>query len=367
MAEGDEQTAPVSSGSPHFSGSARVPGGSRPSAATPDHAVGTAKIPAPGALSAGTAELPLAAALGGGTAELPIAGPPLGAEAAGAPAGGGLPHLLRMPVAEGVSLNVRHWPGARQPFLLVHGLSSNARLWDAVAADLHVAGHPVYAVDLRSHGESDAPPTGYDTATAAADLAMLGLPGAVVAGQSWGGNVAVLYAARHPESVAGLALVDGGWLDPSSDFGSWAECEATLMPPDIDGSLAADLRDRIRIDHPGWSEGAIDATLANLVVHPDGTLTRRLPVDKHMRIVRSMWDDPPRPYFGALTMPTMLIPALPADADLAASRMARVETASRSIPDPTIRAYPDSDHDLHAQHPHELAADLLTLAGWTPR
>jgi pimeloyl-ACP methyl ester carboxylesterase len=73
--------------------------------------------------------------------------------------------IKAVPVADGVTLRVRHWPGPASPaFLLVHGLSSNARLWDQVAGRLAAAGHPAYAVDLRSHGESDAPPAEYDTA-----------------------------------------------------------------------------------------------------------------------------------------------------------------------------------------------------------
>src|SRR4051812_8795959 len=94
----------------------------------------------------------------------------------------------RVRVADAVFLHVRRWPGELRPFLLVHGLSANARLWNEVAAELSAAGHPVTAVDLRSHGESDAPPDGYDTATAADDLAALGIAGAVVAGHAWGGN-----------------------------------------------------------------------------------------------------------------------------------------------------------------------------------
>lgn len=269
----------------------------------------------------------------------------------------------RVRVADGVFLRVRRWPGEKRPFLLVHGLSSNALLWGEVGDELSAAGHPVHAVDLRSHGDSDAPPGGYDTATAADDLAALGLAGAVVAGQSWGGNVTVALAAKHPELVAGLALVDGGWLDPASEFPSWEACEAALRPPDIDGLPAGELRGYLRRGHPGWSDRAVDATLANMRIWPDGTLTRRLPIDKHMRIVRSMWDDPPQRYYPALGMPVLLIPALPHDAAQAAPRRQRVARAAAAIRDATIREYPDSDHDLHAQHPRELAADLLGLAG----
>jgi pimeloyl-ACP methyl ester carboxylesterase len=268
----------------------------------------------------------------------------------------------RVPVADQVYLHVREWPGRHRPYLLVHGLSSNARLWDPVAQRLAAAGHAVTAVDLRSHGESDAPPHGYDTATAAADLAALGITGAVVVGQSWGGNVAVEFAAKHPELVAALALVDGGWIAPAEEFPSWEECAAALRPPEIDGLAASQLESYLRDGHPGWSDEAIAATLANLRVWPDGTLTRRLSIDRHMQIVRSMWDDPPQPYYPAITVPVLLIPAVPADLGGAAARRARIQAATGALPHATIREYVGADHDLHAQHPEELADDLLGLA-----
>jgi pimeloyl-ACP methyl ester carboxylesterase len=268
----------------------------------------------------------------------------------------------RVRVAQGVYLHVRRWPGEKRPFLLVHGLSSNARLWDGVADELAAAGHPVHAVDLRSHGDSDAPPDGYDTATAAEDLAALGLSGVVAAGQSWGGSVVVTLAAKHPEVVAALALVDGGWYDPANEFPSWDAAADALRPPNIDGLPAERLRGYLVEGHPGWSAEAIDATLANMRIWPDGTLSRRLPVEKHMRIVRSMWDDPPNRYYTSISQPVLLMPALPGDPEKAVARRSRVRLAASALPNATIREYPDSDHDLHAQRPREVAADLLALA-----
>jgi pimeloyl-ACP methyl ester carboxylesterase len=257
-----------------------------------------------------------------------------------------------------VRLHVRHWSGAEgRPFLLVHGLSSNARLWDETAAHLVEAGHPVYAVDQRSHGESDAPESGYDTATAAADLAALvtelGLSGPVVAGQSWGGNVVVRLAAQHPESAAALALVDGGWIDLSTQFRSWGECARVLRPPDVDGLRPDDVRGFIVREHPDWSRTAVEATLFNLSVNGDGYLRRRLRVDRHMLIVRSMWEDPPWRDYPKITVPVLLLPARSAEA---AHRAAEALSRAR------IRVYDGADHDLHAQHPAAVADDLLALA-----
>ena len=73
-----------------------------------------------------------------------------------------------------VRLGARRWPGGSgRPVLLVHGLSSNARLWDLVAVRLAETGHPVLAVDLRGHGSSAAVADGSTdpTRTAAGDLA----------------------------------------------------------------------------------------------------------------------------------------------------------------------------------------------------
>jgi pimeloyl-ACP methyl ester carboxylesterase len=275
---------------------------------------------------------------------------------------------LRVPVAEGVQLHVRHWPAGSggRPFLLVHGLSSNARLWDGVAERLAGAGHPSYAIDLRSHGESDAPAGGYDTPTAAADLAAavahLGLAAPAVAGQSWGGNVVIRFAAERPDLVAGVALIDGGWIDLPAQFTSWAECEHALRPPELNGLQADELRRRLRRSHADWSAVAVEATIANLRELPDGRLERRLPIPQHMSIVRSMWDEPPGPLFPRVTAAALLVPAMPTDPARAARRRADVGAAATALPHATIKEYEGADHDLHAQHPQRLAADLIAFA-----
>jgi pimeloyl-ACP methyl ester carboxylesterase len=266
---------------------------------------------------------------------------------------------VRVTVEPGVELNVRHREGEGRSFVFVHGLSSNARLWDELASHLS---HPSWSIDMRSHGESDAPAHGYDTATAASDVATviteLGLDRPVVVGQSWGGNIVVRLAAKRPELVGALGLVDGGWIDPSATFPTWEACEKALRPPDIDGLPARHMDEWLANAHPDWSVVAQEATRANLRVRDDGTLERRLPIAKHMQIVRSMWDEPPGPYLALVSAPALLVPACgPHEAKAKA-----VLAAAALMTNARIAWYPDGDHDLHAQHPAGLAADLLPLA-----
>jgi pimeloyl-ACP methyl ester carboxylesterase len=283
------------------------------------------------------------------------------------PGSEGRPGLARDPVSEGVFLRVLSWAPTRstgRPFLLVHGLSSNALLWQQVAEILADAGRASFAVDLRSHGASDAPDSGYTTVVAADDVAAvashLGLSNAVVVGQSWGGNVVLDLAARHPSVVAGLALVDGGWFRPSTRFESRDVWKSQATPPSIDGRRAEDMRGFFRDVHPDWTDRAIEATMANVLIRPDGTVARRLSIDHHMEIALDMWDSPPQ--HDAVRVPVVLIPALPADQDQAETRLAEVTAVAASFGDAVVRSHV-GDHDLHAQQPKTIAADLLELAG----
>src|SRR4051794_30365727 len=127
------------------------------------------------------------------------------------------PTARRIEVAPAVSLAARSWDGdGGRPFVLVHGLASNAHLWDGVADRLAVLGHAVTTVDQRGHGQSDKPDSGYDFATVTDDLAALigalGYERPVLAGQSWGGNVVLELAWRLPDRGSGVVGVGRGAL-----------------------------------------------------------------------------------------------------------------------------------------------------------
>ncbi|MGH2468290.1 MAG: alpha/beta fold hydrolase, partial [Candidatus Limnocylindrales bacterium] len=202
----------------------------------------------------------------------------------------------RVEVAEGVELAIDRWgvsadaapATAAAPFLLVHGLASNARLWDGVAARLAERGYPAVTVDLRGHGRSSKPDQGYDVPTVAADLAALieqaGLGRPVVAGQSWGGNVVLELAAAHPRAVAAVACVDGGWLDPRSTFADWEACLAALAPPRLAGRPYVEIAGYIRAAHPDWPQAGLAGTLANFEHRPDGTIAPWLSYERHIEV-----------------------------------------------------------------------------------
>ena len=115
-------------------------------------------------------------------------------------------------------LVARGHPGA-PIVLMVHGLTQQARVFDAVgnalAADYHV-----YALDVRGRGESEwGPPDGYTLDNYAADLdavrLALGLETFALVGTSMGGMIATQFAAAHQDAVTRLVLNDiGPDIDP---------------------------------------------------------------------------------------------------------------------------------------------------------
>lgn len=123
--------------------------------------------------------------------------------------------------------------------VLVHAVTSNQAVWlfsglvDTLAAD-----HRVTTYDLRGHGQSERPPTGYTSADMAADYAALhaalGLGSAVLVGHSFGGVTALHAAVLHPARVSGVILSDSffpGLRHVEPNFGKmtiWAEVRETF-------------------------------------------------------------------------------------------------------------------------------------------
>ncbi|WP_263118469.1 alpha/beta hydrolase [Cellulomonas sp. RIT-PI-Y] len=101
-------------------------------------------------------------------------------------------------------------PG-RTPLVLLHAFPVDARMWSGLAP-LVSDGTPVLAFDLPGMGAAGLPDARTDatpSVEAAADAVAAALPGpAVIAGLSMGGYVTLALAERHPQLVAGLALLD---------------------------------------------------------------------------------------------------------------------------------------------------------------
>ena len=266
----------------------------------------------------------------------------------------------------GVSLRTVTWgkpeTHTRTPIVLVHGLASNAMLWEGAALAFCALGHLVTAVDLRGHGLSEKPESGYDMQTVTQDLAGLlreinkdGFSEPVVCGQSWGGNVVLELAHTHAELTSGVVCVDGGFLELQNHFPNWDDCAKALRPPAIAGTRIADFKNYMKRAHPDWPETGINGALACMEHLPDGTLRPWLNLERHMMILRGLWEHHPTRIYSQITAPVMFVPADGTNSVFNETKRSAIEYAEQLVPKVRVEWFSPADHDLHAQHPERFS------------
>lgn len=278
------------------------------------------------------------------------------------------PRFDNISLPNGISLHVVDWSascdemaGHSTPVILVHGLASNARLWDCAARELTRLGHRVIAIDQRGHGRSDKPDDGYDIATVTNDLSLLidslvtrdvhwSRP--LVIGQSWGGNVVIELAHRCGDKIRGVCAVDGGIIHLQRHFPDWNDCASVMAPPRLAGTKATRLRSAIRSMHPDWHDDAVDGAMHNMEHLDDGTVQPWLTFDRHITVLRGLWEHSPFDLFASINVPVMLMPAI-ADGD--DDKRARAREADELLARGLICWFDNADHDLHAQQPENFA------------
>lgn len=112
---------------------------------------------------------------------------------------------------DGVRLACRDFGGEGPSVLLLHGLAGHADEWAQTASWL-IRRCRVIALDARGHGRSERFPGDVSRDAAVGDAAFvveqLRLQPAVVVGQSVGGLTALSLAARRPDLLRGVVLVD---------------------------------------------------------------------------------------------------------------------------------------------------------------
>jgi len=295
--------------------------------------------------------------------------------------------------ANGLRVHYLHWNLGQdgQPAVLLHGLASNARIWELVAPHLVQAGLVPLAPDLRGHGLTDKPDGDYGFETYFRDLAAWidtwHLEKPLLVGHSWGAMVALDYAARFsfgPRAPAGIVLVEGGMLQLDDAPGAnWEETQARLTPPKLAGLPLKEFLGWMENPRRSWrpDEKALSIILANFEISeelpaeassgndsPKNSIGEEIEVirphlsfEHHMQIVRAMWEFKTYERFQHLHCPVLIIPARPSEPrteperQFLAAKERGIARAQQIIPQLQIHWVQDSIHDIPLQHPEELA------------
>ena len=127
--------------------------------------------------------------------------------------------------------------------ILIHGLAANMGFWNPLLVIALSRKFRVTLLDLRGHGYSSMPPTGYRAIDMRDDVLSLmdhlDIEKAHLAGHSFGGTVALHCALTDPDRVTSIALIDSRLkeLQPHQrliDWPNWREIKKDLAAVGLD-------------------------------------------------------------------------------------------------------------------------------------
>ncbi|MDE0744666.1 MAG: alpha/beta hydrolase [SAR202 cluster bacterium] len=252
----------------------------------------------------------------------------------------------------------------------MHGLASNCRIWDLVGP-LLAETNSVKAIDQRGHGLSSKPNQGYDFDTVTNDLHLFletnHIENPLLVGHSWGGSVALNFAANHPEMIGGLCLVDGGLIEISSIPGNSLEKALVDMAPPLFDNLTEEFLRR-RIAKRDWGERdslSLQYDLANIVMAnfqeaPKGTITPRFKRSNHLKVVEAFWNHQPSSLFSSVKCPVLNMPARLNDDETSRQTLRKnlIVQAEKNIAEFETVWLEHSIHDVPLQRPMLVAATI---------
>ena len=258
---------------------------------------------------------------------------------------------------DGQVLSGLKWGTEAPELVLLHGGRQSAHAWDAVALALD---RPLLALDLPSHGHSDATKDGvHDPATLAATIAevmdQVAPSAEAVCGASLGGLAGISLCASRPDLVRRLVLVD---VTPGITTKRPAQSAETEAGDHSFASFAV-LLQRLRESQPTRSEASLRRSiLFNAMQTMDGSWIWRH--DRHPRrhprrsAFDQLWSQ-----LDSVRAPTMLVRGM---------RSAMVDTAdeaelARRLECLRVERLDDAGHSVPTDQPVALAALIESFLG----
>jgi pimeloyl-ACP methyl ester carboxylesterase len=251
--------------------------------------------------------------------------------------------------ANGITLHYyRTGNGSLPPVVLSHGFTDNGLCWTDLAHALEKK-YDVVMYDLRGHGLSDAPATGYSIQDYTSDMAglisELKLEHPVIIGHSLGGCIAASFAARYPDTPRKVVLIDPPGLGkPMFSSDEDMNRATSRFGRDINylkGLSREELIKEAAKRHPAISEEARDRwATAKMQMKPQ--------ILESVAAIASLPSDLPK-----ITAPTLI---LKADANDTTRKM-ELDAVSTL---PNIRVYhvKGAGHLVHLERPDESLAVL---------
>lgn len=200
-------------------------------------------------------------------------------------------------------LHAWRWgPPDGRPVVCLHGVSGSGRHFGGLAERL--PGCRVVSLDLLGHGSSPwEPPWGLDAQTAAVEASIDGGPATWI-GHSYGGRVALEVAARRPDLVERIVLLDPAvWIPPHVALNAARSSLADRAYASFEQGI--DRRFEESQLHRAPRNRVVADLRDHLVLSPDGRWRYRYSQSAVVVAYSDMCSSPPA--FDRLVVPTLVV------------------------------------------------------------
>ena len=249
--------------------------------------------------------------------------------------------------------------GAGRPVVLLHGHTLDRMVWLPVVPHLLDAGLRVIRPDLRGHGQSTRPDSGYHFSHHSADvvglLDSIGVDRAALVGFSFGGGVALETAVTQSSRVSAMGLVTPVMPDRPFEpafMENLRDVARTIRSEGVAEAMAGPWQSSPLFAHSFTKDGIREAVAAIVAGFPGAEFlaTERDRIDRDWKLPDRLAEIsiPARVMVGEMEMPGF---------------KAFADEAAGGIPGATIEVVPDCGHLLPLEAPDAIAAMIIGLLG----
>ena len=262
--------------------------------------------------------------------------------------------------------NIYQWGNSQNPTLIfLHGLGSTGLAFGELAK--HLPEYHIVSFDLPGHGYAKALeeenayfPSNLIVGIEKIINQQLGSKSHYLIGHSFGADLALHYAAKYPEQIKGIILLDGGYLSPK-DLGMTLENELQDIEkfcnevrfPTWDVFFESEKEELSR-----WSEELEEASKAQ-VKEQDGEIRLTISTFTGQSIIKGLYAEPVTDIVEQVHCPTFLIHATK-PSELEPTRKKSIQILQTKIKNLNFEPIVDAGHDIFREAPKDVAKKIRT-------
>jgi non-heme chloroperoxidase len=235
-------------------------------------------------------------------------------------------------------------PESNPPMVLLHGLGDTSRSWSLMLPEL-AKRNRIYIVDLRGHGETEAPACCYALADLGYDVITfmdaMKIDSAIIGGHSLGSFVGQHLATSYPSRVRGLILIGSADTTVDNEAVEWLWAQTLTFekapPPAF-------------VDEWQSNPTPVNAEFIAKVK----TETAEVPLHVWTSVARTLLTADSRRFIGEFKSPAMILWGEKDPMFQSASR----ERLRQLLPHAEFKVYPNLGHNPHWESPELVAGDI---------